>query len=84
MANQLFKLIELSPIGFKKPYYPVQHCSLCRGYLNDVCNTCMEKKCDKCDVINSDGTYYHRHCHTFMNQKPVAKKCAKKYETDSD
>ena len=85
-TTQTFKLTKFSPIGFKMVNYPVQYCSLCRGYLTDVCCSCMEKKCDKCDVINNNGNYYHNHCYIFNNQKPVVKKpvAKKRYYSESE
>ena len=82
--TRTFKLTRFSPIGFKVENYPVQFCSLCRGYLTEVCSTCMEKSNEKCDVINSGESYYHNHCFTFMNSKPVPKKpVAKNHSSDS-
>lgn len=84
--TKIFKLTSFSPIGFKTMNYPVQFCSLCRGYLTDVCSTCMEKGCEKCDVINNDGSYYHNHCYTFMSGGPkaVAKPAPKGKKVQSD
>ena len=86
MSNtKFFTLVNFSPIGFKEVNYPVQFCSLCRGRLVDVCSMCMEKGSETCNVINSDGSYYHFHCHSFMgaeNKKQKAK--AKKYASDSE
>ena len=80
--TRIFKLTNLSPIGFKTVNYPVKFCSLCRGYLTEVCSTCIEKGEEKCTVTNHDGSYYHTHCYSFMNTQP--KKAVKKYETDSE
>ena len=63
----IFKLKNFSPIGFKIPNYPSQYCPLCRGYLIDVCNICIEKKCETCNVIDIKGTFYHDHCHKFID-----------------
>ena len=83
--KRTFKLINFTPIGFKVINYPVQYCSLCRGYLTDVCNTCSETNCEICDVIQADGSYYHVHCYKFVNQKTVQKSVPKKkYESESE
>ena len=82
--TRTFKLTNFSPIGFKQVNYPTQFCSLCRGYLTDVCSVCMEKNEEKCNVTNQNGSYYHSHCYTFMNaetKKPKPK--GKKYDSDS-
>ena len=84
--TQIFKLINFSPIGFKKPNYPVQYCSLCRGYLTDVCTSCIENHRENCVVVNYNDVYYHQHCYNFMNNpasnnKTVAKKV---YDSESE
>lgn len=77
-SNQIFTLVNLSPIGFKEPNYPVPFCSLCRGRLNDVCGQCLETKSSTCNVINTDGSYFHQHCHALVrDDKPKAKGKAK-------
>jgi len=83
--TRTFKLTNLSPIGFKVVNYPTQYCCLCRGYLTEVCNTCMERGSENCNIVKSDGSYYHQHCLAFMNsdtKKPPAK--GKKYVDTSD
>lgn len=82
--TKTFKLTNFSPIGFKVVNYPVQFCSLCRGYLSEVCNTCTERKSEVCNVINSEGSYYHNHCYQFMNSTSKTKVKPKKYMSDSE
>lgn len=82
--TRVFKLTNFSPIGFQKIKYPVQYCTLCRGDLTEVCSTCMEKHCEKCDVVNNNGTFYHNHCLEMINRKPVETKKKKKAKYDSD
>lgn len=82
--NRIFKLTSFSPIGFMKPNYPVKFCSLCRGYLVEVCNECLEKHHEVCEVINQENTYYHKHCYSLMNstnKTPIPKD---KNEIESD
>ena len=87
--KRTFKLVNFSPIGFKMINYPVQFCSLCRGYLTEVCNTCTENNCEKCDVIQADDSYYHVHCYKFVNDNngahkpPPKKKYYSEEESDS-
>lgn len=64
----MFKLTQFSPVGFEEKKYPNKFCSICRGLLNDVCSMCIEKKNDVCQVIFKDDTYYHGHCHEFINK----------------
>lgn len=71
--SKIFKLTNFSPVGFKVMNYPVQFCPLCRGYLTEPCNMCMEKKNDNCPVINNDESFYHNHCYAFMNSKSKSK-----------
>lgn len=71
--ENIFVLTNFSPIGFKKINYPVQYCPLCRGFLTDVCQQCVDRKSEKCNVINSDGAYYHHHCFTFLNNQSKKK-----------
>ena len=81
---RVFKLVDFSPVGFKVMNYPVQFCSLCRGYLSDPCSNCIENNNDKCTVTNQNNSYYHTHCFTFMNadvKKPIGKK-KKGYSSD--
>ncbi|XWV24624.1 hypothetical protein QJ856_gp1161 [Tupanvirus deep ocean] len=84
-TNKIFTLTNFTPIGFKEVNYPVQFCSLCRGRLADVCSLCIERGSDTCNVINNEGSYYHFHCHSFINteNKKTSVK-AKKYTSDSD
>lgn len=85
MANvKIFRMTSFSPIGFKSINYPVPHCPLCRGYLREPCNVCMENKSDKCNVVVRDGVHYHEHCHTFMNAAPDKKAPNKKAPIESD
>lgn len=72
--TKVFKLVKFSPIGFKAMNYPVQYCSICRGYLIEVCSICMEKGDDTCNIINSDGAYYHNHCFLLTKDKESRKK----------
>lgn len=65
--EKTFKLTNFSPIGLKIVNYPVQFCSLCRGYLTEVCNICMENNSENCAVVNIDNTFYHDHCYKFMD-----------------
>lgn len=74
MTDKIFKMIDFSPIGFKQINYPVQFCSLCRGKLTDVCGACFEKNITKCDVINTDDTYYHLHCYRMIEKEEIAQK----------
>lgn len=67
--KNIFVLTNFSPIGFKKNNYPVQYCLLCRGFLSDICEKCVENKCEKCNIINSEGAYYHYHCFSHLNEK---------------
>ena len=67
--SQTFKLTSFSPVGFKIPNFPVQHCSICRGYLTDVCGTCFENKQTECQVTNKDGNYHHLHCYNCASKK---------------
>lgn len=62
-------MTNFSPIGFKSVNYPVPHCPICRGFLKEPCNTCMEKKNDKCKVILKDDINYHEHCYHFVNSE---------------
>jgi len=80
MSSKIFTLTNFSPIGFKEINYPVQFCTLCRGRLVDVCSSCIERNNDICNVINTDGSYFHYHCYNLMNndnKNPAAK--AKQY-----
>lgn len=81
--KRTFKLLNFSPIGFKVENYPVQYCSLCRGYLTEICNTCVENKCENCDVIQANESYYHVHCHKLFNGNvPIPKPPVKKTDDD--
>lgn len=82
MTDKIFKLIDFSPIGFKQINYPVQFCSLCRGKLVDVCGNCFENNITKCDVINTNDTYYHLHCYKMIETSE--KKPSEQSDTDSD
>ena len=64
--SRIFKLTNFSPIGFKQVNYPVPYCSLCRGYLTEVCGTCIEKGEEECAVTKNNDSYYHAHCYTLM------------------
>lgn len=75
--NRIFRMTNFSPIGFKTINYPVPHCPLCRGFLIEPCNICIEKQSDKCNVIMIDNVNYHEHCHTFMNDASVKTKSGK-------
>lgn len=68
MSNkkEIFELINLTPIGFKSICYPVHFCSICRGYLSDVCSSCIEIGNDKCNIVDINGFYYHYHCYSLM------------------
>lgn len=65
----IFKIKNLSPIGFKIENYPVKYCSICRGYLTNVCSACDEIGCEICTVVNMNNIYYHNHCYSLMNDK---------------
>ena len=80
--DRIFKLTNFSPVGFKNYNYPVQFCSLCRGYLSDVCSNCIEKGEDDCDVVKQNESYYHKHCYSLINNKDEANKAT--IEIDSD
>ena len=67
MSSNIFKLISLNPVGFKKPNYPTPYCSLCRGYLDKPCNNCTKVNNEKCPVYEKDNIYYHNHCYVFIN-----------------
>ena len=67
MDSKPFKLISLTPIGFKEVNYPITYCTICRGYLTEVCGDCLEKKCEKCEVNKFNDTYYHVHCYKLTN-----------------
>lgn len=86
--NRVFKLINFSPIGFITINFPVQFCSLCRGYLNEPCSICTEKNEVKCDVICQNDTYYHNHCYGLMNsgskEKSKKKSNSRNVDDDSD
>ena len=82
--TRVFKMTNFSPIGFKADNYPVQYCSLCRGYLNEVCSTCMENGNESCAVGKFADTYYHNHCHSLMNSDSKKKPAAKKAYYDDD
>lgn len=82
--NRIFRMTNFSPIGFKSVNYPVPHCPLCRGFLKEPCNVCMEKKNDKCNVILKNGINYHEHCNTFMNSEPKKVAGKKKAMAESD
>lgn len=85
--NRIFKLTNFSPVAFKVFNYPVQFCSVCRGYLSEVCSNCMETGLDKCDVIKHTDVYYHKHCHDLMNsaqKKPVKKVVNESEDDESD
>ena len=82
--TRIFKLNSLTPIGFKINNYPVKICLLCRGSLSEVCNSCMEKGLERCTVTNQNESYYHTHCHSFMNNANQKSKTKKKYESDSE
>lgn len=82
--TRVFEMVSFSPIGFKIVNYPVSYCPLCRGYLTELCNICIENENENCDVINNDGTYYHNHCYKFMNSKSTVPKKKKKYSSASE
>lgn len=81
MEEPQFKLINLTPVGFKYPDYPQELCGLCRGPLNQKCFVCVDKEHDSdnsedsdddsdCSIIKLDRAnsiiYCHRHCsHAF-------------------
>lgn len=65
--TKIFKMTNFSPVGFIVANYPTKFCSLCRGYLHNVCSTCMENKHRKCEVTEYNGSYYHRHCYELIN-----------------
>ena len=67
--TRIFKLINLSPIGFKLINYPVQYCSLCHGNLVDVCGSCIEKNETECKIINNGNSFYHHHCYILIKSK---------------
>lgn len=74
-SKPVFKLCELTPIGFKIPNYPSDICSVCRGKLLEVCEDCAEKNNERCDVmINSDNIIYHTHCSVFIKKPVLIKK----------
>jgi hypothetical protein len=81
--KRIFKLTKLNPVGFKVVNYPVPHCPLCRGYLNDVCSVCLDKKIEECNVVKHDNVHYHAHCYSFMNEKPKVEK-AVEYSSEED
>ena len=66
MSTPIFKLINFSPVGFRQPNYPTSYCSLCRGYLSDICHTCNDNNIDTCLIIENDHSFYHKHCFDFM------------------
>ncbi len=70
---KIFNLVNFSPIGFKEINYPTPFCTLCRGYLTEVCGDCMDRGFDKCTITNQDDAYYHTHCHALMNAAPRKK-----------
>jgi hypothetical protein len=83
-SDKIFKLTNFSPIGFKVMNYPVQFCSLCRGYLTEPCSICMEKRNENCTVLDNDGSFYHNHCYIFMNSENNFKAKSKKYHAEPD
>lgn len=89
-ASKIFELVDFSPIGFKTINYPVPYCSICRGYLVNVCSTCKETGQELCAVVNTDNTYYHNHCYQMIKPEPAkkpvlkGKKKAKYTSSDSD
>lgn len=68
-SKPIFRLTKFSPVGFKMINYPSKNCLLCRGTLNDVCDTCKERKSEKCNVVSEDDNYYHEHCYSMINEK---------------
>ncbi len=85
MSNKIFTLTNLTPIGFRQVNYPVQYCTICRGCLVDICSICIEKGSQVCNVINTDGSFYHYHCYNFINAANKPKAPAKKHlASDSD
>ncbi len=56
MSGTVFKLINITPIGFNVPFYPQEICQLCRGPLIEVCVDCGEKNNDVCNVKEFDNT----------------------------
>ena len=66
--EKTFILKNFSPVAIKTIKYPVQFCSLCRGYLTQVCSTCMEIKSEKCDIVSNDNIYYHSHCYDLIKK----------------
>lgn len=90
MSNKIFTLTNFSPIGFKQINYPVQYCTICRGCLVDVCSMCIEKGNEVCNVINTDGSFYHYHCYNLINASSKPKTNVGKHldysdsDTDSD
>lgn len=62
MSNQIFRITQFNPVGFLQKVYPTPYCSICRGFLVDVCETCQESHLIDCQVIEKDKSFYHKHC----------------------
>ena len=70
MSNKpVFKLCNITPVGFRIPDYKIEICSICRGALLSVCNDCENKNIKDCDVkTNEKGDIYHAHCSRLLDK----------------
>lgn len=63
----VFKLRNLTPVGFKVENYPTEICLVCRGPLLSVCIRCRETNNEVCIVTKHSNNYYHTHCLNLIN-----------------
>lgn len=69
MASKPFQIIDFNPMGFLQKNYPTPYCSICRGYLADVCENCTINHSIDCNVSEKDGSYCHNHCYDMMEKE---------------
>lgn len=74
MSSKFLTLVNLTPIGYSYPNYPVKHCALCKGLLIEPCVDCETKmsavkNSKNCEVIDDKEVWYHKHCHMNINNK---------------
>jgi hypothetical protein len=70
MADKpLFRLCNLTPVGYKVPNYPSEICLVCRAPLLGVCVSCDETHNEICSVAKADGgNFYHEHCMALLKK----------------